>query len=162
MEDERVSKEPSVWRAVSGNSPDGQNTASLQVLLYLRTQSPTDNDQIWENTASEELIRKIWGVVGFEGISNETRQKRKRTPKRRRQLHLLTLRKRLPLPFWTVQLQRTRIIPGRNNVPNGHTDSVSSNLLLTLFFGKMRLCFWLVVEWINIVLNLNILNRKSL
>ena len=94
---------------------------------------------IWENKASEGLIKKIWGVVGFEGISNETRQKRKRTPKRRRQLHLLTLRKRLPLPFWTVQLQRTRIIPGRNNVPNGHTDSVSSNLLLTLFFGKMRL-----------------------
>ena len=42
MEDERVSKEPSVWRAVSGNSPDGQNIGSLQVLLYWRTQSPAD------------------------------------------------------------------------------------------------------------------------
>ena len=30
------------------------------------------------------------------------------------------------------------MIPGRN-VPNGHTGSVSSNLLLTPFFGKMRL-----------------------
>ena len=100
------------------------------------------NIQTWENTASEELIKKIWGVVGFVGISNETRQKRRRTPKRLRQLHLLTLRKRLPLPFWTVQLQRTRMIPGRN-VPNGHTGSVSSNLLLTPFLAKWD---WFVHE----------------
>lgn len=42
MEVERVSMEPSVWRADAGNSPNGQNTASLQVLLHLRTQSPAD------------------------------------------------------------------------------------------------------------------------
>ena len=122
-----------------GTHPTGRTQVRYKYYFIGGLKVLQTNIQIWENTSSEGLIKKIWGVVGFEGISNETRQKRKRTPKRRRQLHLLTLRKRLPLPFWTVHLQRTLMIPGRNNVPNGHTDSVSSNLLLTLFFGKMRL-----------------------
>lgn len=122
-----------------GTRPTGRTQVRYKYYFIGGLKVLQTNIQIWENTASEGLIKKIWGVVGFEGISNETRQKRKRTPKRRRQLHLLTLRKRLPLPFWTVHLQRTLMITGRNNVPNGHTDSVSSNLLLTLFFGKMRL-----------------------
>ena len=122
-----------------GTRPTGRTQVRYKYYFIGGLKVLQTNIQIWENTSSEGLIKKIWGVVGFEGISNETRQKRKRTPKRRRQLHLLTLRKRLPLPFWTVQLRRTLMIPGRNNVPKGHTNSVSSNLLLTLFFGKMRL-----------------------
>ena len=122
-----------------GTRPTGRTQVRYKYYFIGGLKVLQTNIQIWENTSSEGLIKKIWGVVGFEGISNETRQKRKRTPKRRRQLYLLTLRKRLPLPFWTVQLRRTLMIHGRNNVPKGHTDSVSSNLLLTLFFGKMRL-----------------------
>lgn len=127
-----------------GTRPTGRTQVRYKYYFIGGLKVLQTNIQIWENTASEELIKKIWGVVGFVGISNETRQKRKRTPKWRRQLYLLTLRKRLPLPFWTVQLQRTRMIPGRNNVPNGHTDSVSSNLLLTLFLwqNETGLCKW--------------------
>ena len=121
-----------------GTRPTGRTQLRYKYYFIWGLKVLQTNIQTSENTASEELIKKIWGVVGFVGLSNETRQKRKRTPKRRRQLHLLTLRKRLLLPFWTVQLQRTGMIPGRN-VPNGHTGSVSSNLLLTPFFGKMRL-----------------------
>ena len=129
---------PLYGELTQGTRPTGRTQLRYKYYCIWGLKVLQTNIQTWETTASEELIKKIWGVVGFVGISNETRQKRKRTPKRRRQLHLLTLQKRLPLPFWTVQLQRTRMIPGRN-VPNGHTGSVSSNLLLTPFFGKMRL-----------------------
>lgn len=75
-----------------GTRPTGRTQVRYKYYFIGGLKVLQTNIQIWENTSSEGLIKKIWGVVGFEGISNETRQKRKRTPKRRRQLHLLTLR----------------------------------------------------------------------
>ena len=107
----------------------------------IQTLQTTASDRTHRRQAVNWELKEIWRVVGCEGISDETRPKRKRTLKRRRQLHLLTLRKRLPLPYWTVKSQRTRMIHG-GIVPNGYSGSVSSNLLrfilrlLRSFFGK--------------------------
>lgn len=125
-----------------GTHPTGRTQVRYKYYFIGGLKVLQTNIQIWENTSSEGLIKKIWGVVGFEGISNETRQKRKRTPKRRRQLHLLTLRKRLPLPFWTVQLRRTLMIPGRNNVPKGQFRFFKPSFDAVFWQNETGLCKW--------------------